>query len=105
VFLVVSRFVPYSAMAVYPFVIVKNKELKNNITLINHEQIHHRQQLELLVFPFYFFYFINYVFNLLRYKNHYQAYRHIVFEREAFDMDKDLNYLKNRKRFAFTNWI
>lgn len=32
----------------------------------------------------------------LQYKNHYQAYRNISFEREAFTNKKDLDYLKKR---------
>ncbi|MBK7149792.1 MAG: hypothetical protein IPH78_13520 [Bacteroidetes bacterium] len=104
-FLVVSRFVPYSALAIYPFVIVKNKALATHSELLNHEKIHHRQQVELLILPFYLIYLLNYVFNLLRYKNHEQAYRQIVFEQEAFAMDKGLHYLNKRKRFAFVKWI
>ncbi|HLP50692.1 MAG TPA: hypothetical protein VK154_07380 [Chitinophagales bacterium] len=50
--ILVTRWVPYSAMAVYPFILVKRKELQNNAVLINHEKIHHRQQLELLILPF-----------------------------------------------------
>ena len=70
--------------------------------LINHEKIHLRQQLELLIIPFYFLYGINYLLNLLKYKNHYQAYLNIVFEKEAYKFEKDPNYLSKRKWY---NWI
>ncbi len=99
--ILVTRFVPYSAMAVYPFILIKKKEMQHNAVLINHEKIHHRQQLELLILPFYLLYFINYLFNLIRYRNHFKAYREIIFEREAFAMDNDLDYLNRRKIFAF----
>ena len=32
---------------------------------------------------------------------HYEAYRNIPFERESYEYETDLNYLKNRK---FWNW-
>lgn len=102
--ILVTRFVPYSAMAVYPFILVKKEAMKQNAILIHHEKIHHRQQLELLIVPFYLLYLFNYLFNLLRYRNHYKAYREIIFEREAFQMDNDLDYLSRRKMFAFVKF-
>ncbi len=102
--ILVIRFVPYSAMALYPFILVKREEMKQNVILIHHEKIHHRQQLELLIVPFYLLYLFNYLYNLLRYRNHYKAYREIIFEREAFQMDNDLDYLSRRKMFAFVKF-
>jgi len=99
--ILVSKFVPYSAIALYPFIIVRKGEFKEDTILINHEKIHHRQQLELLIIPFYILYFLNYLVNVIRYKNHFTAYKQIVFEREAFAMDKNLEYLKQRKPYAF----
>lgn len=103
--ILVTRFVPYSAMAVYPFILVKKEAMKQNAILIHHEKIHHRQQLELLIVPFYLLYLFNYLFNLLRYRNHYKAYREIIFEREAFQMENDLDYLSRRKMFAFVKFL
>lgn len=102
--ILVTRLVPYSAMALYPFILIKRDELRDNAELIHHEKIHHRQQLELLLVGFYVLYGMNYFFNLLKHRNHYKAYREIIFEREAFAMDKDLDYLKRRKIFAFRNF-
>ncbi|RBQ05914.1 hypothetical protein DRW42_15410 [Pedobacter miscanthi] len=82
-------------MAIFPFILLKSKSFKKDPEIINHEKIHLRQQLELLVFPFYFLYFFNYLINLFKYKNHDRAYRNIIFEREAYDHETDLNYLKN----------
>ena len=98
--IIVSRLVPYSAMAIYPFIFIKKKEMKNDTVLIYHERIHHRQQLELLIIPFYILYLFNYLLNLLRYKNHYKAYREIIFEREAYTMENDFEYLNRRKTFG-----
>ena len=98
--IIVSRLVPYSAMAIYPFIFIKKKEMENDTVLIYHERIHHRQQLELLIIPFYILYLFNYLLNLLRYKNHYKAYREIIFEREAYTMENDFEYLNRRKTFG-----
>jgi hypothetical protein len=99
-----SRLVPYSAIALYPFIFIRHEGLRNNASLIHHEKIHHRQQLELLIVGFYMLYGINYLFNLLKYRAHYKAYREIIFEREAYAMDKDFGYLKRRKLFAFLKY-
>jgi len=88
-------------MALYPFILLKEKELKENKIMIHHEKIHLRQQLEMLLLFFYLAYVLNYFFNLLKYQNHYRAYREIIFEREAYKMEKDLEYLKNRKFWNF----
>ena len=93
-----------NAMALFPFIIVKSKADSNDEVLLNHERIHLRQQLELLIFPFYLLYFINYLLNRFKFDHHYQAYKHIVFEREAYQMEKDLAYLQKRKFWAWLNF-
>lgn len=91
-----------NAMAVYPFIFLKSKDQKQDEILINHEKIHLCQQLELLIIPFYFLYLFNYLINLLKYKNHYQAYFNISFEKEAYRYEKELIYLSKRRWY---NWI
>ena len=89
-------------MAVYPFMIFKNQEASTFRRIIRHELIHFRQQLELLVLPFYLLYFLNYLLNLLVYRDHHKAYRNICFEVEAYANDNNPDYLPQRKMFA---WI
>jgi hypothetical protein len=102
--IIVTRLVPYSAMAVYPFIFIKHKDMEHDAILIHHEKIHHRQQLELLILPFYLFYFANYLYHLIKLRNHYDAYRAIIFEREAFAMENNFDYLEHRKLFSFFNF-
>ncbi|MEH0158518.1 hypothetical protein V6R21_30980 [Limibacter armeniacum] len=90
-----------AGITLYPFIIVKTKELKVNPVLINHELIHIRQQQELLVIPFYLLYLGHYLYNLYKYKDAYIAYRNICFEREAYEMEWDLQYLKRRRMWTF----
>ncbi|WP_316750452.1 hypothetical protein [Pedobacter gandavensis] len=90
-----------NAMAIFPFILLQHKNQKNNAVLINHERIHLRQQLELLILPFYILYGLNYLLNLYRFKNHYLAYFNIRFEREAYANERNLSYLKQRKFCAW----
>lgn len=100
--IVVFSKLPAQGMAIFPVIFVKRWDLKTNAVLINHEKIHFKQQLELLLVFFYILYLLNYVINLVKYKNHHTAYMNICFEKEAYRHEKDLNYLTNRKLF---NWI
>jgi len=96
---------PAAGMALFPFILVKRKAYKEDKVLINHEMIHLVQQLELLLVFFYIIYLVHYIINLARYRNHQMAYMNIVFEREAFNMDSDLLYLKHRKLFAWLRFF
>lgn len=95
----------FSGMALFPVIILKNRNLKTNKILINHEKIHFVQQLELALVFFYLLYFLNYLINLIIYKKSYLAYENICFEREAYTMEKDLDYLKHRHFFSWTKFI
>lgn len=92
-------------MAIFPFVLIKYAELKKDRQIINHELIHLRQQLELLIIPFFILYLLDYLINLIRYRNHDRAYRNIVFEREAYSNDSDYMYLKKRKFFSWIKYF
>ena len=103
-FLIVTKYlIPkgYRGLTVFPFVFVKYRLDKENLVFVNHERIHLRQQLELLVIPFFIWYFIEFVLRLIQYKNLDLAYRNISFEREAYANEKDLNYLNQRFFYNF----
>jgi len=91
-------------MALWPFVLIMDDRLLRNKTLINHEQIHIRQQTEMLVIPFYLVYLFNYLINRFRFNGHYEAYRNIIFEKEAKENERDLNYLERRKFWAWVKY-
>lgn len=90
-----------SGMALWPFILIREKDELHNRILIHHERIHHRQQLELCILPFYLIYIIEYFYHLLRCRNSYAAYMRVSFEREAHAMDTDLDYLKHRRPYAW----
>lgn len=95
----------YTGLTVYPFVFLKRKALRGDFVLINHENIHLKQQLELFIAPFFIWYLIEYIIRLIQYRSHFEAYRNISFEREAYTNHADLNYLSQRKLWSFMNYI
>ncbi len=94
-----------NGITLFPFILLKKYEDKNNAVLINHEKIHLRQQLELLVIFFYIWYVIEYYYWYFRLNDSFLAYKSISFEREAYSKEIDLNYLKNRKFWSFRKYI
>ena len=95
----------YVGLSFWPFIILKADHLKDDIYLLNHERIHLKQQIELLVIPFYIFYIFEWVVRCCYYFNGYKAYQNLSFEREAFLHEKDLDYLQNRKAFSFLKYM
>lgn len=107
-FLIVAKYlIPkgYRGLTVFPFVFVKYKMDKQSGVFVNHERIHLRQQLELLIFPFFVWYLSEFLVRLAQYKKFDLAYRNISFEREAYANEKDLNYLKKRSFFGFAKYL
>lgn len=89
-------------ITLFPFIFLK----KVNVYILNHENIHAKQQMELLVLPFYLLYILNYLINLFIYNfDTQEAYLNICFEREAYLNEHDLEYLKNRKWYSWIKYI
>ncbi|MEE9408278.1 MAG: hypothetical protein V3V28_09405 [Polaribacter sp.] len=105
--IIISKFLVrkgYAGMAIFPLIILRNKKNKTNKRLINHERIHLKQQLELLIIPFFIWYGIEFLINWVKYKNSKTAYYNISFEREAYQNEYNLKYLKTRKLFSFLKY-
>ena len=68
---------------------------------LNHELIHAAQQRELLYLPFFVWYGLEWLVLLLKYRDGMTAYQHIRFEKEAYQHQHDLTYLKKRKLFQY----
>ncbi len=95
----------FVGIALWPFIVVKERYLKDDKYFINHERIHLRQQAELLILPFYLLYLCEYVIRLIQYRNSQEAYRNISFEREAYEQEENLSYLKERKLWNFIKYL
>lgn len=106
--IVVSKYlVPkrYLGLAIFPFLFLKQKGLCSDAVLLNHERIHLKQQLELLIIPFYIIYLIEFFVRLVWYKKWNLAYNSISFEREAYANESNLQYLKQRRFWHFLKYI
>lgn len=95
----------YRGLTLFPFVFVKYTLDKKNKIFVNHERIHLRQQLEMLLIPFFIWYSIEFLVRLIQYKNTDLAYKNICFEREAYANEKNLDYLKNRSLWFFLKYV
>ena len=95
----------YLGITLFPFIFVKDQYLKSDTVFINHEKIHLRQQLELLILPFFLWYALEYIIRIFQYGHFKKAYRNISFEREAYANESNLNYIKVKRIWSFLNYL
>ncbi len=95
----------FRGITLFPFIFLRDEKDKRNTVLIHHERIHLRQQLEMLILPFYIFYFLEWLVKLCYYRNRYVAYRNLSFEREAYQNEENFQYLKKRRFFQFLRYV
>jgi hypothetical protein len=119
----------FQAITILPFIFARNsaKWLKDYV--LNHETIHLRQQLEVLIASaaviaalilifgwswwwmltsfgvYYAWYGIEWLVRLAICHDTHLAYKNIAFEQEAYLNEYDMTYLKNRKLFAWVEYI
>lgn len=99
----VSWFIDVYAITLFPFIICRDKSDK---LMINHERIHIRQQLELLVIGFWLLYLLNWFINLIIYRfDTMKSYMQISFEKEAYANERNLDYLSKRGFFSWLNYL
>ena len=120
----INKFIPlpnFRACNLFGVVFVRGTRPLSDVT-INHESIHSQQfyeitavgfALAILLFPLSwifllfapFFYYIVYVLEWIIRLPMGDAYRSISFEKEAYDNEDYLGYLKERKPFSFLNYL
>ena len=99
-----NRYIPFkgfNAMNLFGVILVK-KHVHVSDSLLNHERIHTRQMLEMLVVGFYLWYLVEW---LIRLAQKGDAYQKISLEREAYIHEHDLEYLQHRKPFAWWRYL
>lgn len=92
-------------MTLWPFVVVKHHSLKEDTIFLNHENIHLRQQVELLIVFFYLWYGFEFLIRLIQFQDRHKAYRNISFEREAYNHESETDYLKKRSVYGFLKFL
>ena len=105
----ISWFMKVGGISLFPFIILREKyrdgnkfEIKVGKKTINHETIHFQQALELGVIPFYVLYVLEWILKLPIYGS--KSYYNISFEREAYQYEKNFEYLKDRSLFSFLDY-
>ena len=112
----------FKAINLFGVLFVKNNAKIDDVTT-NHEAIHSRQFVELMVLfaatsvfvrwwlplfaPlfFYVWYAVEWLIHLIRFRSTYIAYRRISFEREAYTHQADMGYTNGRYWFNFLKYI
>lgn len=95
----------FRGITLFPFIFLREAKDKSNAILVHHERIHLRQQLELLILPFYILYLSEWFVKFCYYRNRNKAYKNLSFEREAYQNETDFEYLKKRKWFRFVRYF
>ncbi len=117
-----NKYIPFSGykcINLFGIFFVKNNAKIDEVTM-NHESIHSRQFVELMVlfavatvfirwwlpvfapFAFYVWYVLEWLIRLFMKGD---AYRNISFEREAYKHQYEEDYLKTRKPYAFKKYL
>ncbi len=78
--------------------IIKSRGLNYLEKLINHEKIHLKQWVEFGIILFPIFYAIGWLIAGFSYRNNF-------LEKEAYDNEYDINYLKHRKLFSSIKYL
>jgi len=91
-----SFVIPIGAITLWPFIFFRGEA---NERVTNHESIHIAQYNELFVLGFLFLYVFDFLKGLVKYRDKEVAYMMIRFEKEAYENDDNLEYLKNREKF------
>lgn len=117
----------FRAINLFGILFVRGNATINGVDM-NHESIHSRQILEVIVsfypiwiaicifsspwialiimpFSFYILYVLEWIVRLIQFRNANEAYRNISFEREAYTYQSDLSYLEKRKPLAWVKFI
>ena len=98
--IIYNNIIPFKgflAINLFGVLLVRGTEKDINERVLNHEKIHTAQMKELWYIPFYILYFLEWLYRLTQKGN---AYRNISFEREAYENERNLNYLSSRTKWA-----
>ena len=89
--------IPYAkGMAFFPFIFLREYKYASQ-QIINHELIHFRQELEMLIIGFYIFRIVEKLYiRIIKKKKGLEAYLLLSTEQEAYLFSNSLDYLRKR---------
>lgn len=95
----------YRAVNVFGIILAKRKYGILDAVVRNHEYIHTMQQREMAYVFFYLWYMAEWLLRTLWYRDLHRAYLSISFEREAYRMERDLDYRRHRRLWAWMRFL
>ena len=97
-----NKYIPFKGyIAINLFGLVFARKEFKSISRVteNHEATHTAQMKELLFVFFYLWYGIEWLVRLFQYQDRKVAYLNISFERESYQNQNNLGYLRSRKKY------
>lgn len=94
-----------SAVTIFPFIFLQSESFTKDLVLLNHERIHIKQAIELMIIPFYIWYLLEFLIRYSQFRNFRRAYYNISFEREAYRNQNNINYCEGRKVWGFLKYL
>lgn len=98
-------FKPFLATNIFGTIFCRGKKGRLSAVDVNHEYIHTLQQRELYYVGFMLLYYFEWLYWLCRKRSFMKAYYAISHEREAYANERDLDYNKHRRRFAWFKYM
>ena len=95
----------YKAINLFGLLFVRKDAGEMKEKDFNHEAIHTAQMKEMLFIFFYLWYGVEYLIIRFFHKRQNSAYHDVSFEEEAHNNDDNLNYLNNRKHYAWFKYL
>ena len=92
----------FCAMTMFPFIFTRRNLREKEMY---HELIHCRQQVEMLILPFFIWYVLEWLIRIIIYFDTKKAYKNISFEKEAYSNQEDKDYLKERNFYSWIKYI
>ena len=102
--LIYNKFFPFGsfyATNIFGLIFCRSDKGRLSEVQKNHEYIHTLQQREMLFVGFIVWYVVEWCWRYAKCHNFMKAYRDLYFEREAYQMEHDLDYRHHRRHFAW----
>lgn len=96
---------PFLAINIFGIIFCRGKKGCMSEIDKNHEYIHTLQQRELFYVFFAMWYCVEWLYGIVKYRNFMKAYYNISFEREAYAMERNLQYREERRRYAWYHFL
>ena len=101
-----NKLIPFKgfcAINLFGYLFCRDKSQINDV-IVNHEEIHTAQMKELLYLPFYILYLIFWIIRVVT-PPFETSYRDISLEQEAYDNERNLDYMNARKHYSWVRYM